>query len=319
LLGHLGDGGQAEVHRAKDLRDGSEVVIKFPLARTLDNQLLASRWRREVALTEGLHDPRIVCRGDAGERHREPFIVLEYASGGSLRGWVSHPGDPLAIGQAVDWGRQLAEALAFLHRKGIVHRDLKPDNVLVTSDMNIKLGDFGAAVSLHSPGRRRHPILSLPQPPEGTAGYLSPEQITGQPSDQRSDIYSWGIVMYELLTGQLPFPGPDPWASMEAHLRDPPVAVRTVRPDVPPALEAVVMTAMRRHPEHRYAGAGALLADLDRLDSLDPATFDLAAEVPITTPVGGAEFKALLRLILVAMVGFITVAALAILLTAVLH
>jgi eukaryotic-like serine/threonine-protein kinase len=108
LLGHLGNGGQAEVHWAKDLRDGSEVVIKFPLTHTLDNQLLASRWRREVALTEGLHDPRIVCRRDTGERHSEPFIVLEYASGGSLRGWVSHPGDPLAIDQAVIWGRQLA-------------------------------------------------------------------------------------------------------------------------------------------------------------------------------------------------------------------
>lgn len=321
LLDHLGDGGQAEVHWAKDVRDGSEVVIKFPLAHTLDHPVLAARWRREAALTEGLYYARIVCRLDAGERHSEPFIVLEYASGGSLRGWLSAPGDPLPIGQAVIWGRQLAEALVYLHGHGIVHRDLKPDNVLVTSDLAIKLGDFGAAVSLrsHLPGQPRHHLLSLPQPPEGTAGYLSPEQITGQHSDERSDIYSWGIVMYELLTGQLPFPGPDPWASMEAHLRDRPPPVREVRPDVPQALAAVVMMAMRRHPAHRYARAEDLVADLNRLDSLGPTSFDLGPEEPITTPVGGAELKALLRLILVAMAGFVAFVTVAIVLTTLLR
>lgn len=346
LLSYLGDGAQAEVHRAKDLRDGSEVVIKFPRSHNLDHPVLAARWRREAALTEGLHHPRIVCRHDDGERHSEPYLVAEYACHGNLRGFMGTPVDPLPVAQALTWGRQLAEALAFLHSQGIVHQDVKPENILVTSDLSIKLGDFGAAIAVgpmrrprlggshprpHQPRRR---LLSLPVPPEGTAGYLSPEQIIGRPSDERSDIYSWGVVMYELLTGQVPFAGADPLTAMTAHLQSRPLPVRDLRPDVAPAVEGVVMTAMRRHPGHRYADAATLLADLDRLDSpgpatsgpatsdpgsLGPRTFDLGAEEPITTPVGGAELTALLRVVVIVVVAFLTLATAAIALTAVLH
>ncbi len=329
LLNHLGDGSQAEVYHAKDLRDGAEVVIKFPLARNLDHPVLAARWRREVAITEGLHHRRIVCRCDGGERHSEPYVVLEYAGSGTLRSWVSTPDDPLPIGQAVAWGCQLAEALVFLHGEGILHHDLKPENILVASDLTIKLGDFGSAIAARN--GKRH-LLSLPVPPEGTAWYLSPEQITGKSSDERSDIYSWGIVLYELLAGQVPFTGGDPSAAMTAHLREHPVPLRDLRPDVAPALELVVMTAMRRHPDHRYAHARDLLADLDRLGPFAPAitdptdggltaggtTFD-TPEDPITAPVGGAEWAALVRLAVVVMVGFLALCTLAVVLTIVLR
>jgi eukaryotic-like serine/threonine-protein kinase len=305
LRAHLGDGAQAEVFRAQDVRNGSEVVVKFPLPRTLDHPVLASRWRREAALTEGLCHPRILCRCDSGQRHSEPYIVIEYAPGGNLRSWIGSTKDPVPLRQAVAWGRELAEALAFLHAHNILHRDLKPENILLTADQTIKLSDFGSAVST---GLGRHRRLTLPVPPEGTPEYLSPEQITGASCDQRSDIYGWGIVMYELLTGQVPFTGPDPWSAMEAHLQDQPIPVRVHRPDLPLALEGIVMTAMRRQPAHRYAGANDLLADLDRLSWLDPAIFDLSPEDPVTTPVGGAETAALVRLIVVAMVAFLATA-----------
>lgn len=316
LLDHLGDGSHAEVHRAKDLRDGSEVVIKFPLAKSLDHPVLAARWRREAAITKGLRHRGIVCRLDDGQRHCEPYVVLEYAEGGDLRGWVSSADNPLPIRQALVWGRQLAEALAFLHDSAVIHRDLKPENILVTGELAIKLGDFGTAIPAE---HNQRSFFAMPVVPEGTAEYLSPEQIIGAPSDQRSDIYGWGVVMYELLTGQVPFRGTDALAAMTAHLQQQLVPVRTLRPDVSPALEAVVMTAMRRHPEHRYPDARALLADLDRLDTLDPKTFDLGPEDAVTTPVGGHETAAVFRLAVVTLAAFLSLVTVAITFSAVLH
>jgi len=312
LLGLLGTGGHAEIYRAKDLRDGSEVVVKFPLAHILDNPVLASRWRREAAITDGLQHHGIVCRLDCGQRHCEPYIVLEYAPGGDLRGWVSSPDDVLAVDQAVAWGRQLAEALVFLHESGVLHRDVKPENILLTSSLTTKLADFGTATTSQQKPQR---FYSLPVVPEGTAEYLSPEQVTGLPSTERSDIYGWGIVMYELLTGRVPFTAPDPVAAMASHLQDHPGAIRATRPDVPPAVEAVILKAMRRHPEHRYPDARSILADLDRLDTLDPGTFDLGPEAPIDAPIGGREAAAMLRMVVISFVGFVGVVALAVGLT----
>jgi serine/threonine protein kinase len=272
LLEHLADGAQAEVHRAKDLRTGDEVVIKFPHAQVLDQPVLAARWRREAHLTEALGHPNIQCRLDVGERHREPYVVLEYARGASLDGWIGANIPRVPVDQVVRWGRQLAQALAYLHHLGIIHRDVKPANVLVTDDLDLKLADFGAATE--TPKRARW--WQLPVPPEGTPEYLSPEQVTGHPGDERSDIYGWGVLMYELLTGEVPHTGADPLAAMAAHLNNHPVPLRDLRAEVPPGLEAVVLTALRRQPEHRYQRALDLLDDLDHLDELDPALVRLA-------------------------------------------
>ena len=133
LVAQLADSAQAEVHRARDLRTGGDVVLKFPLARTLDHPELAGRWRRELSLTEGLAHPHVQCRLDAGERHRQPYEVLEYAGKGALDRLLLEVG-PLPIDQVVTWGRQLAQALAYLHGVGVVHRDLKPANLLLTED-----------------------------------------------------------------------------------------------------------------------------------------------------------------------------------------
>jgi serine/threonine protein kinase len=304
LLDHLADGSQAEVHLARDIRTDRDVVIKFPHARVLDNPTLAGRWRREIHLTESLAHPNIQCRLDIGEHHTEPYFVLEYASGGSLDTWISED-HRLPVGQAVQWGHDLGLALAYLHHLGIIHRDVKPGNLLVTDEMALKLADFGAATMLSRQGRWWH----LPAPPEGTAEYLSPEQITGRLGDARSDIYGWGVVMYELLTGQVPHTGPDPMAAMAAHLQQTPVPLRDLRPDVPPALEAVVMTALRRQPEHRYQTALDLLEDLDHLDTLDLAEFDHRPDPPMPGTVGGPEGLALARFAAVVAVSFVAIVA----------
>jgi serine/threonine-protein kinase len=316
LVEHLADGAQAEVHRAKDVLSGEEVVIKFPHARVLDRPALAARWRREAALTEVLYHPGVQCRVDVGERHHQPYVVLEYASGGSLRGWVSSTGPRLPIGQAVEWGRQLAQALAFLHQLGVVHRDVKPDNVLVTDELTLKLADFGAAThSKGRPGQR----WGFPTPVEGTPEYLSPEQIIGHPGDERSDIYGWGVVVYELLTGHVPHTGPNPLAAMAAHLNNAPVPIHNLRSDVPPGLEAVVLTALRRQPGHRYPSALALLDDLDRLDQLNLADYDLSPEPVMPGVIGGSEGPAMLRFALLVAGGFISIVALVIVLSIVLR
>jgi serine/threonine-protein kinase len=317
LVEHLADGAQAEVHRAQDLRTGREVTVKFPHPHTLEHPTLVARWRRELRLTEHVSHSGIQCRLEIGERHREPYVVLDYASGGSLRGWV---GGTLPVGQVIAWGRELAVALAYLHRLGVVHRDLKPENILVNSDLTIKLGDFGSAMVIKGESFWRR-WLAVSDPTEGTADYLSPEQILGRTGDERSDIYGWGVLMYELLTGTAPFTveSPDTLALMEAHLRTDPVPVRVLRPDVPAALEAVVMTAMRRFPEHRFGSALAVVDALDGLDELDLSLFDLSPEPPLEGVVATGETLALFRLAAVVAAGFIGVVFAAVAATAVLR
>ncbi|HWW52464.1 MAG TPA: serine/threonine-protein kinase [Acidimicrobiales bacterium] len=310
LVEHLAHGAQTEVHRAKDLRTGEEVVIKFPHGSVLDHPVLVARWRRETHLTESLAHPNVQCRLDVGEYHREPYVVLEYAGGGSVDAWVGVR-EALPVEQVVQWGRQLAQALAYLHHLGIVHRDLKPGNLLVTDDLQLKLADFGAASVM--PTKRRW--WNLPAPPEGTAEYLSPEQIIGRHGDERSDIYGWGVVMYELLTGHVPHTGADQFAAMAAHLSNVAAPLHDLRSDVPPTLEAVVLTAMRRRPEARYPNVQALLADLDNLEHLNVADFDLSAEPPTAGVIGGSEGPALLRLVLFIAATFMSVVALVLLLS----
>jgi len=310
LIEHLADGAQAEVHRATDIVTGREVVLKFPHPRTLDHPALAARWRREMALTERLSHPHIQCRLDPGERHHEPYEVLDYASGGSLRGRIGH--EPLPISCVVAWGRQMAQALAYLHQLGIVHRDVKPDNLLLDSRLQIKLADFGAAVSVT---KRRLAWLQIPAVLEGTPQYMSPEQVTGEEGDARSDVYSWGVVMYELLTGTVPFEGPDPSSTMSARLTETPTPLVWLRPDVPPGLEAIVATAIRRSPEHRYADGGALLADLDRMDEVPPVDRSAGADPPFVARPQPSEGRALLRFAGIVAAGFLAIVAAIILLS----
>jgi eukaryotic-like serine/threonine-protein kinase len=304
---HLATGAEAEVYRASEVVTGAPVVLKVVHDSVVTQPILGARWRRETRLMNALDHERVQCLVDRGRRHSRPYLALEYVPGGSLRKWLSHHG-PVPIEQAVTWGRQLAEALGYVHALGIIHRDLKPENVLLTAEADLKLGDFGAAArySTWLPWRP-------PEPPEGTAGYVSPEIVGGQRGDPRSDVYGWGVLMYELLTGECPFSAPPPLELLNAPLTEHPRRLRELRPDVPPALEALVLTAMRRQPDHRYRDTQALDADLKRIDQLDASSFDLSPEPAFS--VGASEFQALVRFAAVLSASFVALVAVVIVLT----
>ena len=281
----LGEGAYAETYKARDTTSGRLVVLKSPNPLLFSDPGLFQRYQRETEITRRLNHRGVQRSLDVGENRTEPYLVLEYVEGENLRRRLRDLGARVPVEQAVDWGRQLAEALAYLHGQGIVHRDLKPENVLVAADGTLKIADFGTAMIRGA--RRltwRHLSESL-----GTPDYMSPEQIQGERGDNRSDVYAWGVMMYELLTGRLPFEGDNWMAVMQGHLQRTPARIRKLRPEVPAALEAIVLTAMRRYPDHRYQSAEDLLADLGEVEEQDggpvaPPTNHVSVPVPPTSP-----------------------------------
>ena len=277
IVEELGEGAYAETYKARDTDTDRVVVLKMINPQLFADPHNFARFRREAKIVAKLDHPNVLKSLDDERNRTEPYLVLEYIDGDNLRRYANTLGGPVPLQTALDWGRQLADALVYLHSHGIVHRDLKPENVLITADGTLRLMDFGTAL-LDGAKRLtwRHFSESL-----GTPDYMSPEQIKGNRGDARSDIYAWGVLMYEVLTGRVPFGGDNWMATMAAHLQVDPKPVRTYRKEVSPQLDAVVLKAMRRYPEHRYQSAEELLRDLEHLDELDPASFDLSPEPPM--------------------------------------
>jgi serine/threonine-protein kinase len=278
VLESLGQGAYAETYKALDIETGMTVVLKCPNPTLFSDPGLFQRYRRESQIAAKLDHPGVQRGVDLGADRTEPYLALEYVEGDNLRQRIRQGEGPLAIPTVIDWGRQLASALAYLHSHGIVHRDLKPENVLVSLDGELKIADFGTALL---EGARRLTWKHLSGDGLGTPDYMSPEQIQGERGDVRSDVYAWGVLMYEFLTGRVPFRGDNFLAVMAGHLQETPSPIRKLRHDVPPALEAIVVHAMRRQPEHRYQSVDDIVADLDRLDTLDPETYDRSPEPPM--------------------------------------
>ena len=256
ILRKLGTGGMANVYLAEDEVLGRRVAIKILNDRHAGDDQFVERFRREAKNAASLSHPNIVSIYDRGEAEGTYYIAMEYLDGRSLKELIVARG-PAPIHLAIDYARQILAAIRFAHRHGIVHRDIKPHNVLVDAEGRVKVTDFGIARAGTSQMTEAGSIV-------GTAQYLSPEQARGTDVDQRSDVYSLGIVLYELLTGTVPFNGDTPVEIAMKHLSAVPEPPSTRRPDVPRDLDLIVMRALAKDPAGRYQSAEEMDADLER-------------------------------------------------------
>src|SRR5205814_5966284 len=232
----LGSGGMADVYLAEDQELGRRVALKLLDDRHANDEQFVERFRREAQSAAGLNHPNIVSIFDRGQAEGTYYIAMEYLDGRTLKELLVRNG-PTPIPIAIDYTRQILGAIAFAHRHGIVHRDIKPHNIVVGGDGRLKVTDFGIARSGTSQMTEVGSIV-------GTAQYLSPEQARGAPVDPRSDLYSLGVVLYEMLTGKVPFTGDTPVEIAMKHLSEPPKAPSELRPEVPHDLDLVVLRAL---------------------------------------------------------------------------
>jgi serine/threonine-protein kinase len=280
----LGSGGMADVYLAEDQELGRRVALKLLDDRHASDEQFVERFRREAQSAAGLNHPNIVSIFDRGRAEGTYYIAMEYLDGRTLKELLVRNG-PTPVPIAIDYARQILSALAFAHRNGIVHRDIKPHNIVVGGDGRLKVTDFGIARSGTSQMTEVGSIV-------GTAQYLSPEQARGAPVDPRSDLYSLGVVLYEMLTGKVPFTGDTPVEIAMKHLSQVPKPPSEWRPQVPHDLDAVVMRALAKDPEQRYGSAEEMDADLARVArgvSVSPETEDAMTQVLAGSGISSAQ------------------------------
>jgi len=284
IVRKLGSGGMANVYLAHDQELGRRVAIKILDDRHAADEQFVERFRREAQNAAGLSHPSIVSIYDRGEAEGTYYIAMEYVEGRTLKELLVARG-PSPLGIAIDYTRQILSALRFAHRNGIVHRDIKPHNVIVDGEGRVKVMDFGIArAGAASQMTEAGSII-------GTAQYLSPEQARGAPVDQTSDLYSTGIVLYELMTGTVPFNGETPVEIAMKHLSQVPAAPSTHRAEIPRDLDYVALRALAKDPSDRYHSAEEMDSDLERIArgiGVSAETAEAATTVLSRTDVGEA-------------------------------
>src|SRR3954452_19227933 len=257
VLRKLGTGGMANVYLAEDQELGCNVAIKILDDRHSTDDQFIERFRREAKNAAGLSHPNIVSIYDRGEAEGSYYIAMEFLDGRTLKELITEKG-PVPIRLAIDYARQILAAVGFAHKHGIVHRDVKPHNVLVSGEGQLKVTDFGIARYGASQMTEVGSII-------GTAQYLSPEQARGQQVRPPADLYSLGVVLYEMLTGHVPFEGDSAVAIAMKHVSEIPRPPSELNPAIPASLEQVVLRALAKDPALRYASADEMAADLERV------------------------------------------------------
>jgi serine/threonine-protein kinase len=250
----VGTGGMSSVYRAHDRLLDRKVALKVLHAHYSDDPEYVERFRREARAVATLSHPNVVTVIDRGEQDGREFIVFEYVDGENLKRLIERR-EPLSVERALELAIQIARGLAVAHREGLVHRDVKPQNVLLNGDGQAKVTDFGIARALDVQRGVTQTGTVL-----GTSDYIAPEQAQGLRADEQSDVYALGVVLYELLTKQVPFPGENFVAVAMRHINEPPPSVRERRPDVPPRVDAAIRRAMAKQPSDRFAS----MADFGR-------------------------------------------------------
>jgi len=249
--------GMSTLYRATDMNNGRQVAIKIPHAEMEADPVLVARFEREQEIGQEIDHPGVVKTFDGEERSRL-YMVIEWVDGCLLR-TVLNQEKRLPVERATNFALQICDALDTMHKHGVVHRDLKPENVMVDSADRIKLIDFG--IAMKEDARRITHVNVTPM--LGTPDYIAPEQVKGQRGDQRSDIYSLGIMLYEMLTGEAPFSGPNPLAVMNERVLHDPRPARKLRPEISAELQEILDRALERDPRRRYATASEMALELE--------------------------------------------------------
>jgi serine/threonine protein kinase len=282
----LGSGGMGEVYLAHDGVLERNVALKVLRSQYAGDEEFAERFRREARSAASLSHPNIVQVYDRGEAEDgTSYIAMEYVPGGTLKEQIGRRA-PFRDREAAAVGAQIADALEAAHERGVIHRDIKPQNVLVTALGNLKVTDFGIARAASAVTSSASGAIF------GTAGYISPEQALGEPVGPASDLYSLGVVLYEMLTGELPFTADNSIAVCMKHVNEPPLPPKILNPDIPDGMNALVLMLLAKHPTDRYESALELMTDLERVRDGLPPTLALQAT---TQPLGQAPHAALRR------------------------
>lgn len=269
IIRRLGGGGMGVVYEAKDLRLERRVALKFLPEHLLADQQAIERFQREARAASALNHPHICTVYDIGVHNRLYYIAMELLEGSTLKAIIGQRSATLA--QTARWGEQITDALESAHAKGIVHRDLKPANIFITQRDEVKVLDFGLAKMMAADPAAAHKLegdLTVPGAQLGTIAYMSPEQARGEIVDGRSDLFSLGIVLYEALTGQSPFPGDTPAIIFDRILNREPLDVAELNPEVPGPLRDILDRALRKGREQRYQSASEMRADLHACNAL---------------------------------------------------
>lgn len=257
--------GMASIFKATDLKTGRTVALKVPFMHFESDPGFFSRFQREEQIGKKLQHPYLLrFESDDGESKSRPYIVMEYLEGQTL-GHLMRSVRPMPTSDALRIASLVCEALHYMHEHDVVHRDLKPENIMICNDGSIRIMDFGIA---KYEGARRLTFGGF-TPTMGTPDYMAPEQVKGKRGDRRTDIYSLGAILYEMLTGAVPFEGPNPFAIMNARLSGDPVAPRKRNPELSPQVEEIILHAMARDPAQRYQSAWQMKTDLDHPDAVE--------------------------------------------------
>jgi serine/threonine protein kinase len=284
VAAQIGAGGMGEVYRARDPRLGRDVAIKvLPSSFSSDPDRL-QRFAQEARAAAALNHPNILAIFDIGEDKGAPYVVSELLEGETLRDRLRS--GALSIRKSIDFALQIAHGLAAAHEKGIVHRDLKPENLFITHDNRVKILDFGLAKLIHpdeNPGSGDAPTIQVATDPGvvmGTVGYMSPEQVRGKAADHRSDIFSFGSILYEMLSGKRAFHGDSPADTMSAILKDDPPELSETARNIPPALQRVVNHCLEKNPGQRFQSAGDVAFNLESLTEISSPSKAAMRTVP---------------------------------------
>ncbi len=257
--------GMASIFRATDERTGGPVAIKVPHPDMDADPVFFERFNREQEIGQKLDHPGVM-KVFPGDHHSQHYMVMEWVEGRLLRQLLNEQ-RKLPQDRAVKIALQVASAIEYTHGHGVIHRDLKPENIMVDANDHIKLIDFGIAANL---GSRRITFAKFSQT-VGTPDYISPEQVKGKRGDARSDVYALGVMLYEMVTGKVPFTGPNAFVIMNDRLLNNPVPPREIDPTISPQLQEIIYRAMERDPNKRYPNARELILDLEHPDKVGVA------------------------------------------------